>query len=226
MFDPARPENSLSAIEAALQFGFPIEIDVQVTADGKAVVFHDWNLARMTGLDAKVVHVSSTDLTPLRLHGSDEKIPRLEEVLELVSGRQPILLEIKNRRYPSALEPEVSRILRTYHGPLAIQSFNPYTLGWFRWHHPEILRGQLSCAFDTDDMAGWKKIILEHYGTNWMTAPQFIAHHWVRLPARAPWLLRRVFGLPLLAWTIRSAEEQTSALRYADNVIFEGYRPA
>lgn len=225
LFDKNRPENSLTAIAAAIDAGFPVEIDAQVTADGRAVVFHDWNLQRLTGTDAKVVHISSSDLAKLRLEGTDEKIPLLEEALELVNGRQAILLEIKNRRYPTALEPVVSKILRSYKGPIGIQSFNPYTLGWFRLRHPGIPRGQLSCSFDTDDMTGWKKIVLEHYGMNWLTAPQFIAHHWVRLPGKMPAFLRRFLHLPLLAWTIRSPEEYAAAMKLADNVVFERFVP-
>lgn len=217
------PENSLAAIKAAIDAGYPVEIDVQVSADGAAVVFHDWNLQRLTGLDARVVNKTTRELAELRLPGGGEKIPLLQDVLALVNGQQPVVIEIKNRRYPTALEPTVARILRDYHGPHAIHSFNPYSLGWFRFHHPEILRGHISCAFDTDDMAGWKKIILEHYGMNWMSAPKFIAHHWKRLPAPAPTILRKVFKKPLLAWTVKSPDEAKAALQHADNVIFEQF---
>ena len=224
LFDTDRPENSLPAIAAAVKVGYPVEIDVQVTADGRAVVFHDWNLKRLTGRDAPVAEVTTAEISHLRLQGSDEKIPRLEEVLDVVAGREAVLLEIKNRRYPTALEPEVARIVGEYKGPLAIQSFNPYTLGWFRLRHPGILRGQLSCTFDTDDMAGWKKFVLQHYGMNWMTAPHFIGHHWVHLPGRVPALLRRL-GCPVLAWTIRSPEEAAAVRPHADTIIFEGFLP-
>jgi glycerophosphoryl diester phosphodiesterase len=220
-----RPENSLAAITAAVDAGYPVEIDVQVSADGAAVVFHDWNLQRLTGLDAKVVDKTARELAALRLPGGGEKIPLLQDVLAAVNGRQAIVIEIKNRRQPTALEPTIAAILRDYHGPFAIHSFNPFSLGWFARHAPAIMRGQISCAFDTDDMAGWKKVILEHYGMNWMSRPQFIAHHWKRLPAPMPALLRRVFRKPLLAWTVRSQTEADTALRHADNVIFEQFLP-
>lgn len=225
LFTDTRPENSLAAIEAALAAGFPVEIDVQVTADRCAVVFHDWNLQRLTGLDARVRNVPAAKLRELTLSGTDQRIPTLQDTLDLIAGRVPVLLEIKNRRYPTALEPVLAEILRAYQGPLAIQSFNPFSLGWFRRHLPHIPRGQISCAFDTDDMAGWKKKILENYGMNWMSAPQFIAHHWNRLPAVAPTFLRSVLKLPLLAWTVRNPEEMTLALDCADNVIFEHFVP-
>lgn len=226
LYSDARPENSLAAIEEAVRAGFPVEIDVQVTSDGQAVVFHDWNLLRLTGLDARLRDVSASRLAELTLLGTAERIPTLQAVLDLVAGRAPILVEIKNRRYPTRLEPVTGKILAAYDGPFAIQSFNPYTLGWFRWRYPRMIRGQISCAFDTDDMAGWKKRILEHYGMNWMTAPQFISHHWVRLPARAPSLLRALWKLPLLGWTVRSEEEMAAALHVCDNVVFEKFIPA
>ncbi len=224
-YNDSRPENSLSAIDAAVGAGFPVEIDVQVTADGRAVVFHDWNLKRLAGLDAKVKDVRYADIRGLTLLGTDQHIPTLEEVLDVIAGRQPVLVEIKNRRYPTALEPVAGKILSAYRGPFAIQSFNPYTLGWFRWHHPRIPRGQISCAFDTDDMAAWKKKILSNYGMNWMTAPHFISHHWKQLPAVAPTLLRRLFRFPLVVWTVRSEEEMAAALKLGDNVVFEHFVP-
>jgi glycerophosphoryl diester phosphodiesterase len=225
LHDETRPENSLAAIDAAVRQGFPIEIDVQTSADGRAVVFHDWNLHRLTGLDARVRKTNATEITKLRLAGGSEAVPFLEDVLDLVNGRQPLVIEIKNRKRPCALEPEVSRILRSYRGAVAIHSFNPFSLGWFRRNHPGLCRGQISCSFDTDDMAGWKKLILAHYGMNWMSRPHFISHHWKQLPAIVPTLLRGIMRMPLLTWTVRSQEEQTSALRYADNVFFESYLP-
>jgi glycerophosphoryl diester phosphodiesterase len=226
LHDATRPENSLAAIDAAIRQGFPVEIDVQTSADGRAVVFHDWNLHRLTGLDARVKFTNAADIARLRLAGGSEPVPFLEDVLELVSGRQPLIIEIKNRKRPCALEPEVSRILREYRGPVAIHSFNPFSLGWFRQNHPGLCRGQISCSFDTDDMAGWKKFILAHYGMNWMSRPHFISHHWKQLPAIVPILLRGFMQLPLLTWTVRSQQEQASALQYAENVFFEGYLPS
>lgn len=225
LFGAQRPENSLSAIDAAIDAGFPVEIDVQVSADGRAVVFHDWNLLRLTGVDARVVHLPAAELTRLPINKTSQTIPFLEEALDHIAGRQPVLLEVKNRRWPTALEPEVARLVTAYEGQVGVHSFNPYTLGWFRHHHPKILRGQISCAFDTDNMHGWKKRILEHYGMNWMTRPHFISHHWERLPALIPTFLRKTCKLPLLGWTIRSPEEFTRASRLVDNVIFEGFVP-
>jgi glycerophosphoryl diester phosphodiesterase len=225
LHDETRPENSLAAIDAAVQRGFPVEIDVQTSVDGRAVVFHDWNLRRLTGLDARVKLTKAAEIAKLRLAGGSEPIPFLEDVLDLVGGRHPLIIEIKNRKRPCGLEPEVSRILRRYRGPVAVHSFNPFSLGWFRRNHPGLCRGQISCSFDTDDMAGWKKLILAHYGMNWMSRPQFISHHWKQLPAIVPIILRALMQMPLLTWTVRTQKEHASALEFADNVFFEGYLP-
>jgi glycerophosphoryl diester phosphodiesterase len=226
LHDETRPENSLAAIENAIEHGFPVEIDVQVSADGRAVVFHDWSLLRLAGLDARVRFTSAAEIASLRLTGGSERIPLLEDVLDLIGGRQPVIIEIKNRKRPGALEPEVLRIVRKYQGEIAIHSFNPFSLGWFRRNYPGLCRGQISCSFDTDDMADWKKFILANYGMNWMSQPQFISHHWKQLPAVVPTLLRRLFRIPLLTWTVKSSEEQAIAMRLADNVFFEAYVPS
>jgi glycerophosphoryl diester phosphodiesterase len=220
-----RPENSLVAIDEAVQRGFPVEIDVQTSIDGRAIVFHDWNLQRLTGFDGRVKLTNSAEIAKLRLAGGSERVPLLEDVLDLVNGRQPLIVEIKNRKRPGALEPEVSRILRKYKGAVAVHSFNPFSLGWFRRNHPGLCRGQISCSFDTDDMASWKKVILAHYGMNWMSRPHFISHHWKQLPAIVPTLLRLLLRMPLLTWTVRGEKEETFARRYADNVFFESYLP-
>jgi len=225
LHDALRPENSLAAIDAAVTAGFPVEIDVQESADHRAVVFHDWHLQRLTGREAMVSALPAAEIRQLHLPGSDQKIPLLEEVLEVMAGRTPLLVEIKKRRRPGAFEPELARILSAYPGPFAIQSFDPFTLGWFRRHQPGIARGQISCLFDTDQRAGWKKWFLRNYGLNWLSRPHFLADDWRRLPATAPGLLRHFFRLPLLAWTVRSTEDRTAALQWADNVIFEGFMP-
>jgi len=226
LHDSARPENSLAAIEAALAAGYPVEIDVQVTADNKAAVFHDYYLKRMTGQEGGMQHLPSSRLAEMRLADTSESIPLLEDVLDLVAGRETLLVEIKNPAGPGALEATVDKLLRPYQGPIAIQSFNTLTLNWFARHSPTLLRGHLSCSYDTDQrLAGWQKILLRHYAGIWLSRPHFIAHNFRDLPEVVPTILRRVFRLPLLGWTARTASEYQSARERTDNVIFEGFRP-
>jgi glycerophosphoryl diester phosphodiesterase len=219
------PENSLAAIRNAIQQGYPVEIDVQVTTDGIPVVFHDWTLDRLTGQPGVVSENPFATLERLRLCSTEEKIPRLEEVLELLGDHTAILIEIKNRGAAGNREAAISKVLQKHTGTFAIQSFNPRTLIWFRKHCKDVPRGQLSCRFETDPMAEWKKWILANYGTNLLTRPHFLGHQWERLPALAPSFLRNVLKIPIIAWTVRSESEQKMARRWTDNIIFEGFLP-
>lgn len=222
-----RPENSLSAIAAALAAGFPIEIDVQCTADDRALVFHDHDLGRMTGCAGEVCKTTSQDIRHLRLGDSNEAAPLLEDVLAMVQGQVVLLVEIKNSGRPGPLEKTVGRLLADYNGPIAIQSFNTLTLNWFANHHPSLLRGHLSCTYDTDrKMTGWQKFLLKNYAGIWLSRPHFIAYNFRDLPMLVPTLLRRLFRLPLLGWTARTAEEYQTARQRTDNVIFEGFLPS
>lgn len=222
---PDCPENSLAAILRAVEAGFPLEIDVQATREGVPVVIHDWTLERLAGREGRISEMRLEDLRRARLLGTEEGIPTLQEILEAVNGRVALLIEIKNRGLTGHVENGTANLLRDYQGLFAIQSFNMWTVHWFRTYCPEILRGQLSCQFNTDPMAAWKKVILSHYGMNWLTRPHFLAHRWQDLPSPIPSLSRRLFGLPLLAWTVKSPEEQATATRRADNFIFENYIP-
>ncbi len=217
------PENSIEAISAAVTRGFPVELDVQATADGCVAVFHDWNFLRLTGVDSLLADARWYDLGKLRLGGTASSVPRLEEVLELVGGRVPLLIELKSRGSGEVLTRSIAPLLTAYDGAFAVQSFNPGILGWFRKRHPAIPRGQLACSFDTDPMAGWKKMLFSCYGMNWLSAPDFIGHRLQDLPAPAPRFLRRF--LPVLAWTIKSPAGAQRSLLHADNYIFEGFLP-
>lgn len=217
----------MSAIAAALAAGFPIEIDVQCTADNQALVFHDSGLERMTGFSGVVCQTSSQQTGKLHLGNSTEAPPLLEDVLDLVQGQVGLLVEIKNSGRSGSLEKTVGRILADYNGPLAIQSFNTLTLNWFAKHYPSLLRGHLSCTFDTDrTMTGWQKFLLKNYAGIGLSRPHFIAYNFRDLPMLVPTLLRRVFRLPLLGWTARTAEEYHTARQRTDNVIFEGFLPS
>ncbi|MEX1118303.1 MAG: glycerophosphodiester phosphodiesterase family protein [Terrimicrobiaceae bacterium] len=225
LFGGDAPENSLTAIRRAKALGFPVEIDVQATRDGRVVVFHDWSLERMTGHGSLVVDTVWKDLSQLRLNGTQEAIPSLEHVLEEVNGQVGLLIEIKNRGRVGMTESAIASVLDKSPGAFAIQSFNPRTVLWFKNHRPRYLRGQISCHFETDPMPAWKKALFANYATNGFTTPDFIAHDWRRLPALIPMAIKRFLRLPLLGWTVRSQREQDACLAWADNTIFEGFVP-
>jgi glycerophosphoryl diester phosphodiesterase len=206
--NPETPENSLAAFQAAIDRRLPIELDVQLAADGVPVVFHDGDLARLTGTVGKVTDTPASDLCGLRLFGTTERIPALLSVLELVAGQVPLLIELKNlMRRSGPLERAVLGCLRGYTGEFALQSFNPLSVCWLRRNASEVCRGQLS--------AGPAGIPLAS-----LTRPHFVAYCVDHLPQSAV-TRGRERGMPILAWTVRTPEQRERAAKYADNIIFE-----
>jgi glycerophosphoryl diester phosphodiesterase len=224
LHDETRPENSLSAFEAAAQAGYPIELDVHATRDGRVVVFHDDDLERMTGVSGRVAGRTLAEIAELRLHGTAERIPSLDEVLHAIGGRVPILVDLKNEGRPGRLEHAVAHAVRGYSGQIAIQSFNPLTLAWFRLAAPAIARGLLACDFVDTSLPRYKKFLLRRLLLAPLSGPHYIGYDLHSLPHWAPRLARHL-GVPLLAWTIRTDDELRRATELADNVIFERVRP-
>lgn len=216
------PENSLAAFAAAVEAGYAIEMDLQLSADGKVVVFHDYGLARMTGFKQKVRETSWEQLRQLKLAGSEQGIPLFSELLALVAGKVPLLIEVKNEGAVGALEQAVIDQLKGYQGDCALQSFNPFVVQYFAKHAPEMTRGQLSSNFKGEKLALWKKFLLRNLLLNFISKPAFIAYEYGALP---DWFARRVRekGLLLLTWTVRNEEDYKRARLLFDNIIFEGF---
>jgi glycerophosphoryl diester phosphodiesterase len=215
------PENSLSAFQAAIDRNYAIELDLHLSADNEVVVFHDDTLERTTGIAGELCNKSAKALGELRLFGTDQRIPLLSDVLALVDGRSPLLIELKTSRPVGELEAEVVRLLSRYHGPFAIQSFDPYRLAWLRQNAPHVCRGQLSGKLKESDLPPYKRLILRNLLLTPWTRPHFIAYEIGALPH---WnaQLHRTAGLPLLAWTVRTKHDRRRARRWATNIIFEG----
>lgn len=219
-----RPENSCSAFDAACQQGFPIELDVQLLADGSVAVVHDRDLSRVTGQKCDVRSLDADQLSKLRLLDTDQRIPVLEEVLALVAERVPILIEIKNREAPGPLENRVVELLEAYSGPVAIQSFNPRSLSHLRHVAPQYIRGQLAGRHVNRHLNGVERLLLQNLAANVISRPHFIGYELAAFPS-VPVALQRWLQVPVLAWTVRSYDEQQRAERYADNFIFENFLP-
>ena len=223
LHDKQIPENSLSAFKNAINNGYAIELDVRLLSDGTVVVFHDDSLARLTGNDGYVKFLKKSDLEFLRLADSQEKIPTLEEVLKLVDGKTPLLIEIKNQGKIGELESKVIEILKDYKGKFAIQAFNPYVLNYFYKHAPHIPRGHLAGYLKPQSLPFFQKFALKRMLLNKRVShPDFISYEGKYLPNR---FVRKYNKLPLLAWTIRSQEEYMKVVKYCDNIIFEGFEP-
>ena len=219
-------ENSISAFEAAVAHGYAIELDVQVTRDGDAAVFHDERLERLTDTVGKVRRRTSEELAAIPLSGTTEGIPNLQQVFDLVQGKVPILVEIKNpTRKVGKLEGRVADLLASYTGDAAVQSFNPLALQWFHKNAPHIARGLLASDYRNItqvNMSRRARFIMKNLLLSPLGRPNFIGYDVDALPAFAPALMRKV-GLPLLAWTVRTDAQRVTSARHADNIIFEGF---
>ncbi|MFO1186804.1 MAG: glycerophosphodiester phosphodiesterase [Alphaproteobacteria bacterium] len=219
-------ENTTTAFERAAEKGYAIELDVLPSKDGEAIVFHDGDLLRLCGRAQKVADLTADELAKIPIHGSQDPIPTLGDVLTQVRGRVPILVELKSLgARPGPLENRVAELLRAYRGPFAVQSFSPQTLAWFAAHMPEAARGQLSMRYRREDAPGLdmgKRTLLANMLYNHISRPDFIAYEVGALGDPAP-RIARLMGLPLITWTIRNAEQWSRAKPLADNLIFEGF---
>ena len=217
------PENSLLAFQAAIDLQLPIELDVQHLADGNVVVFHDKTLDRMTQASGQISEKTIEDLRDIYLGDSTQKIPLLSEVLELIQGQVPLLIEVKNEGKVGKLEIQLLKQLKVYSGAFAIQSFNPYVLAYCIQQIPHVRRGQLASQFKNIGLSWYNKFLLSHLFYTGISDPHFIAYNIQDLPHCAPTIARRFFKKPLIAWTIRSDADKQKAVRYADNIIFDPY---
>ena len=217
------PENSLGAFSNAIKQGYPIELDVHMISDGTIVVFHDESLSRVTGKDGYLKNLTKEDLKDYHLFNTDYVIPTFDEVLQLVNGQVPILIEIKNKGKVGDLESVLLKTLQDYKGDYAIQSFNPFVLEWFKNNAPEIIRGQLAGYFKGEKLSFVKKFALKRMLLNKkVSCPDFISYDAQNVPNR---FVNKYKKLPLLVWCVRNQQEYLKVVKYCDNVIFENFEP-
>jgi glycerophosphoryl diester phosphodiesterase len=224
-----RIENTISAVIAAIEHNFSIEVDLQLTADGEIIVFHDDTLERLSEAKGRVDLHDLPSIRAVRLHDSGDHIPTLDEVLEEVSGKVPLILELKSRwNGDRRLEQAVATTLANYAGPIAVMSFDPASMRAMRKLMPHLPRGLVAERFNQED---WRDVpffyrfALRHLLAAAAVMPNFIAYDVSALPATAPLSIRHVFDLPLLTWTVRTQDEQDIARSWADQMIFEGFDP-
>lgn len=220
------PENSLGAFQAACAGGYNIELDVQLTADGEAVVFHDATLARMTGGPGRVADHTADDLGVMRLADTDETVPTLADTLTLVGRKALVLIEIK-APYGEVgpLERRVHEVLIDHNGPTSVIGFNPYSHAWFADHHPKILRGLDSYSYVGGDARHLAPELRKEFAQLRHVAiarPHFLALGLDMLPSAKADSLRKG-GMPVVAWTVRAPGEWDAVKFHCDNLIFEGF---
>lgn len=225
-----RPENSVEAIQAAISAGYGIEIDLQLSRDGRAVVFHDYDLRRLTGESGAVHQRDAMELSGIPLSGGGTGIPSLADVLDQVNGRVPLLIELKDQHGQlgptnGVLERAVALDLQGYKGEVALMSFNPHSVVLLAELAPDRPRGIVTCHYPKED---WP-LVPEAIRTNLAEIPDyqrsgavFVSHEVADLAS--PHLARvRAEGATVLTWTVRSKAIEAEARKQADNITFEGY---
>ena len=224
-----RPENTASAFRAAIDAGYGIELDVQMSRDGVAMVFHDERLDRLTGAAGLVKDRTATELARIKLRDCDDTIPTLPEILALIAGRVPLLIEIKDQTDAMAetdgrLEQATAAALAAYAGPVAVMSFNPHSVAHMARLAPTVARGLTTAAYGAD----WQPLglatcdRLRGIPDYDRTLASFISHEAADL-ARSRVTELKALGAAVLCWTIRSPFAEATARTIADNITFEGY---
>jgi glycerophosphoryl diester phosphodiesterase len=223
-------ENTLSAAKAAIEGKYAIECDVQLTADGEAVVFHDFTLDRLMLGKGRVDSLTASALAELPMRGTSDRIMSLRDWLSAVASRSVALIEIKsNYNGDMRLTRRIVEIVKGYDGPFVLKSFDPTIIKELRDTAPGIRRGIIAMnAYEYHDYvrltAAQKHALanLLHFSE---TKPDFLSWRVGDLPAAAPFLCRTQLGLPVMAWTVRTKEERAAASAHADQMVFEGFRP-
>ena len=222
-----RAENSMSAFRAATEAGYGIELDVRLSKDGQLVVFHDDTLDRLCGISGRVIDFTADELASFKLSGTADGIPRFADVLNLVDGRVPLLVEIKEDPGVSAVSETVCGMLAEYRGDFIIESFNPLSLQTVWKRLPAVSRGILSHRYyEYEQYRKPLYFLLQSLLLNFLCRPAFIAYDHRHARAFGLWFVRSFFAVPTLAWTVRSAEEEKTARENGfDGIIFENYLP-
>jgi glycerophosphoryl diester phosphodiesterase len=224
----AAPEKSMLAFKKAVAAGYGIELDLQLTKDKQVVVLHDNSLKRACGVEGIVGDFTYAELKEFRLFGTEERIPLFSEVLKMVAGRVPLIVEYK---VPDGTN-DISvcaygdELLRKYEGLYCIESFHPFAVRWYKKHHRAVVRGQLADIFTEEErFRRLRFFALQNLMFNFLCKPDFIAYHHVHGGKFALVICRRTFSRLAVAWTIKSAEELKQAKEWFDIFIFEGFEP-
>lgn len=216
------PENSLNAIRRAVEAGYGIEFDVQLSKDDVPVVFHDASLKRMCGVDGKVWEYTLEELQKMKLANSNQTIPTLKQVLQVVQGQVPLIIEYKMDRVDTKVCKLGNEVLANYKGVYCMESFHPFAVQWYRQNRPDVIRGQLSQDFSKTKYKGIQYWLMTHLLLNFLTRPDFIAYN----HKDANQLSRRIcklMGALSAAWTIKNEEQYQKAKEQFDLFIFDSF---
>jgi glycerophosphoryl diester phosphodiesterase len=223
-------ENTGTAFSAAIDAGYAIETDLQISADGEAMVHHDDALGRLTEGHARLADMPAAAIQAVRFKAATDRILTLGELCDLAAGRATLVIELKSRFDGDLrLAHRAAQMLAGYAGPVAVMSFDPAPIEALRHIAPKLTRGIVAerhySHHEWDALPASAKRRLAFFLHAPRTRPQFIAYSVKDLPSPAPWIACTLFSLPLLTWTVRSTEDRQQAARWADQIIFEGLRP-
>jgi glycerophosphoryl diester phosphodiesterase len=223
-------ENMPAAARAAVAGNFAIECDIQLSADGEAMVHHDHELGRLTEGSGPLIEKTAAELKAITFKGTDERMMTLGDLCALVADQVPLVVEVKSHfNGDRRLVKRMAEVLAGYSGPVVGMSFDPDQVVALREIMPKLTRGIV--AQRTYDDGYWDKLTREQRDSmlylrhGFRSQPHFVAYGVQQMPAPAPWIARNLFGCPLLAWTVRTPEQRATAARYADQMIFEGFTP-
>ncbi|CAN5301551.1 glycerophosphodiester phosphodiesterase [soil metagenome] len=223
-------ENMPGAINAAIAGNFSIEVDLQLTADGEAMVHHDDVLGRLTDGEGALLGKTAAELKQVKFKDTPEKMMSLSDLCARVDGRVALVLEVKSHfDGDRKLVARVADVLKSYRGPVAAMSFDPDQVLALREKMPDLVRG-ITAQRSYDDGYWTQLTAAQRDGMRQLrhafrTQPHFVAYWVNELPAPAPWIARHIFGCALLAWTVRTPDQRAVAAGHADQMIFEGFAP-
>ncbi len=223
------PENSIPAFQLAVEHGYGVELDLHLMKDGNLAVIHDSLLKRTTGQDGRVEDLTAEQLREYRLENADAHIPTFTDVLGLVDGKVPLIVELKSvdNNY-AAVSEKACDILSTYSGPYCIESFDPRCIIWLRKNRPDIIRGQLSENFLKEPKSKLPfllRLVMTCLLGNFISRPDFIAYKYDDRKRLGVWFSRKFWGIQGVSWTLKSKEDYDTAVAEGWLPIFEGFRP-
>ena len=229
LHDKTHPENSMAAFRAALEKGYGIELDVHLLADGDLAVIHDSDLIRTTGKEGKIEDLTCDQLKNYYLEGSQETIPTFRQVLELYQGQAPLIVEMKSAGNNYAAVAEATcKMLDSYEGVYCLESFDPRCIRWLRKNRPDLIRGQLTENFfksKTCPLPWYLKLALSKQLMNFLILPDFVSYKFADRKTFGNFLVRKIWGVKTVTWTLVSPQEHEIALREGWIPIFENYQP-
>ncbi|MBR1235685.1 glycerophosphodiester phosphodiesterase [Bradyrhizobium sp. AUGA SZCCT0182] len=223
-------ENMPGAVQAAISGNFSIEVDIQLSADGEAMVHHDNALGRLTEGSGALLGKTAAELKAVKFKNTPERMMSLGDLCTLVAGRVPLVIEVKSHfDGDRRLVTRMAEVLATYSGPAVGMSFDPDQVLALRELIPLLPRGIVAEREYTEEewpeASAAQRRGMTHLRHAFRTRPHFVAYWVNELPAAAPWIARNIFGLPLLTWTVRTPDQRARAISYADQMIFEGFVP-